>query len=88
MSIVFLLSSRVWRYRGGRDGHETLQQFMCFLGRGLEEGVEQETVKNGGEGEIGRQRRRKKVYAGVVAFCLPTALESGGERVSPGEYQV
>ena len=25
--------SRVWRYRGGRDGHETLQQFMNFLGR-------------------------------------------------------
>ena len=24
---------RVWRYRGGRDGHETLQQFMNFLGR-------------------------------------------------------
>ena len=21
----------VWRYRGGRDGHETLQQFMNFL---------------------------------------------------------
>ena len=24
---------RVWRYRGGRDGRETLQQFMGFLGR-------------------------------------------------------
>lgn len=24
---------RVWRYRGGRDGHETLHQFMNFLGR-------------------------------------------------------
>ena len=24
---------RVWRYRGGRDGHETLEQFMNFLGR-------------------------------------------------------
>ena len=27
----FLPSSSVWRYRGGRDGHETLQQFMNFL---------------------------------------------------------
>ena len=25
------LSYSVWRYRGGRDGHETLQQFMNFL---------------------------------------------------------
>ena len=29
---VFLSLSRVWRYRGGRDGHETLQQFMLFIG--------------------------------------------------------
>lgn len=27
--------NRVWRYRGGRDGHETLQQFMAFLGQGV-----------------------------------------------------
>ena len=28
--LPFLLCS-VWRYRGGRDGHEILQQFMNFL---------------------------------------------------------
>ena len=25
---------RVWRFRGGRDGYETLEQFMSFLGKG------------------------------------------------------
>ena len=34
---------RVWRYRGGRDGHETLQQFMNFLGRGKEVQLESGT---------------------------------------------
>ena len=27
-----LVQNRVWRYRGGRCGHETLQQFMGFIG--------------------------------------------------------
>ncbi len=62
----------MWRYRGGRDGHETLQQFMNFLGREPEEKLE-------GGGEVQRylvQKPRRKVYAGVVVFCLPDALES------------
>jgi len=29
---LYVCLSRVWRYRGGRDGHETLQQFMSFIG--------------------------------------------------------
>jgi hypothetical protein len=35
MCWVFHNEDRVWRYRGGRCGHETLQQFMGFLGDGL-----------------------------------------------------
>lgn len=30
---IFRNEDRVWRYRGGRDGRETLNQFMNFLGR-------------------------------------------------------
>ena len=30
-SLTLSLLYSVWRYRGGRDGHETLQQFMNFL---------------------------------------------------------
>lgn len=30
--------SRVWRYRGGRCGHETLSQFMAFIGDGIKYG--------------------------------------------------
>ena len=41
---------RVWRYRGGRDGHETLQQFMNFLGREKTE-PEAEPVARGGGSE-------------------------------------
>ncbi|KAL5493303.1 hypothetical protein EMCRGX_G014460 [Ephydatia muelleri] len=33
MHWVFRNEDRVWRHRGGRDGHETLQQFMSFLGQ-------------------------------------------------------
>lgn len=42
---------RVWRYRGGRDGHETLQQFMNFLGREKEK--EADPVTYGESSEIG-----------------------------------
>ena len=35
--LAVFCATRVWRYRGGRDGYETLQQFMAFLGRGPEE---------------------------------------------------
>ena len=41
---------RVWRYRGGRDGHETLQQFMNFLGREKAESEPEPTIiHHGGE---------------------------------------
>ena len=63
---------RVWRYRGGRDGHETLQQFMSFLGKGPREKGEGE----GGRGR-GRGRGHQESYAGVLVFCLPRALETG-----------
>ena len=64
---------RVWRYRGGRDGHETLQQFMSFLGKGPGE-------KGDGEGGVrGRGRNPRESYAGVLVFCLPRALETGRE---------
>ena len=65
----------MWRYRGGRDGRETLQQFMNFLGRHYEE---KSVGKEGGE--RGREARRsdENVFAGVVAFCVPSALEDGG----------
>lgn len=43
LATVFCGSCRVWRYRGGRDGHETLQQFMNFLGRGQEIQLESDT---------------------------------------------
>jgi len=43
LATVFYGSCRVWRYRGGRDGHETLQQFMNFLGRGQEIQLESDT---------------------------------------------
>ena len=58
---------------------------MSFLGRSLEEKVEE---GSGGEGEMGKQRSRKKIYAGVVAFCLPPALASRGEGAASEEYQV
>ena len=59
---------RVWRYRGGRDGRETLQQFMNFLGHRTKKCVSER------EGERGR--RDDKVFAGVVAFCVPSALDN------------
>ena len=56
---------RVWRYRGGRDGHETLQQFMNFLGR-------EPAARAEGERETGtlEPSRSQKPYAGVAVFCL------------------
>ena len=34
---VLYTRCRVWRYRGGRDRCETLQQYMKFLGREVEQ---------------------------------------------------
>ena len=78
----------MWRYRGGRDGHETLQQFMSFLGRNRDEKLEGGEMR---EEEGGRERRDKgKVYAGVVAFCVPSALalESAGLENVAQHFQV
>lgn len=57
---------RVWRYRGGRDGRETLQQFMNFLGRHNSENDNMTATE---------VEWKRSVFAGVVAFCVPTALE-------------
>ena len=63
----------MWRYRGGRDGHETLQQFINFLGRQpLPSHLEQETQKQG----VVVPKRSSKVYPGVVVFCVPELAES------------
>lgn len=75
MSFVtyMILWLRVWRYRGGRDGHETLQQFMNFLGRQpLPPPLEQETLKE----SVYVPKRSSKVYPGVVVFCVPELAES------------
>ena len=56
---------RVWRYRGGRDGRETVHQFMSFLGRQHHDtAITAKTIDKKG-----------KVFAGVVTFCVPHALE-------------
>ena len=75
----------MWRYRGGRDGRETLQQFMSFLGRDFEgKSVEKEGV--GREGGV--RRNDENVFAGVVAFCVPSALEDGRLENITDEFQV
>ena len=39
LSLSLSLSlSRVWRYRGGRCGHESLSQFMAFIGDSIKYG--------------------------------------------------
>lgn len=82
LNTVFDFSPRVWRYRGGRDGHETLQQFMYFLGKPrMSEVTGQGSDK---ESEVIPSQPRK-VYPGVVAFCLPELLENepGQQHSSP-----
>ncbi len=73
--------SRVWRYRGGRDGHETLQQFMYFLGKPQRSEVTSQGSDKGSEVVLSEPRN---VYPGVVAFCLPELLENEpGQQHSP-----
>lgn len=82
LNTVFDFSPRVWRYRGGRDGHETLQQFMYFLGKPrMSEVTGQGSDK---ESEV-IPSQPHKVYPGVVAFCLPELLENepGQQHSSP-----
>ena len=84
---------RVWRYRGGRDGHETLQQFMNFLGR------EKKTDQVGGErdqaverlddtGSRSVKKQSPNPYAGVVVFCVPMVAEIGRGIVDINSFQV
>jgi len=54
---------RVWRYRGGRDGHETLQQFMNFLGKPAARVQTEEATPI--------SPPISDVYPGTVAFCVP-----------------
>ena len=58
----------MWRYRGGRDGRETLHQFMSFLGRQhcTTQVAEEDKAVTGGN---------EKLFAGVVTFCIPHALK-------------
>ena len=71
MHWVFRNEDRVWRHRGGRDGHETLQQFMSFLGRedptssDAHEGTDKDIV----------QFRRPKAYPGMGVFCVPHTVD-------------
>lgn len=74
----------MWRYRGGRDGRETLQQFMSFLGRNHEYklGERQESEERLREGEL---QETSNAFAGVVAFCMP---EFGDTENIVGSFQV
>ncbi|XP_064383534.1 uncharacterized protein LOC135332129 isoform X2 [Halichondria panicea] len=79
---VFGNEDRVWRYRGGRDGHETLQQFMYFLGKPR---MSEVTGQGSDKESEGIPSQPRKVYPGVVAFCLPELLEKepGQQHSSP-----
>ena len=94
--------SRVWRYRGGRDGHETLQQFMNFLGREQVAVGDVPHLSNGGDSEqssANGEREKKPTaskvaprlvpnpYAGVVVFCVPMATVVG-EDIDVNSFQV
>jgi hypothetical protein len=60
MHYIFRNEDRVWRYRGGRDGYETLQQYMGFLGR--------TTVEDSSEDRPAVTKPR--AFAGMAVFCL------------------
>lgn len=51
----------MWRYRGGRDGHETLQQFMSF-------------ISNDVESELVPMGNNNTAYPGVAVFVIPYSL--------------
>ncbi|XP_065897600.1 uncharacterized protein [Dysidea avara] len=63
MHWIFRNEDRVWRYRGGRDGRETLQQFMGFIGRTTG----------------GNSPNTDNSFAGVVIFRLPSEVSSWKE---------
>lgn len=80
---------RVWRYRGGRDGHETLQQFMNFLGREKETEAEPITY---GEGTTVRQEGDSDQRKGLEGASSSKQKneegisETTGERLGPNTY--
>ena len=91
--------SRVWRYRGGRDGHETLQQFMHFLGRAPQ--TEPLTwaaaegnmdggggVANGGVASNQTEGHRPNPYAGVIVFCVPMVTRTGRDAIDANSFHV
>ena len=88
---------RVWRYRGGRDGHETLQQFMHFLGRAQTNHVAwaaaEGSVDGGGAAEGGvasnwTEGDRPNPYAGVIVFCIPMVTKTGRHAIDANSFQV
>lgn len=85
---------RVWRYRGGRDGHETLQQFMNFLGRAQTESVtwvvNEGSMDGGGaaDGGVASKGRRPNPYAGVIVFCVPMVTKIGRHAIDVNSFQV
>ena len=90
-----LLYCRVWRYRGGRSGHETLHQFMNFLGRSTP--VQHPAVSSSSSfsplpptphTNVGGSQGGGKAFAGVAVFATPelTALE--GIQWDPDSTQV
>ncbi|RUS35281.1 hypothetical protein BC938DRAFT_473208 [Jimgerdemannia flammicorona] len=56
----------VWRHRGGRDGCESVEQFLGFL---------DSSHKQTGESDNGKDW--KSNYAGVVSFRLPISVKHG-----------
>ncbi|XP_062513876.1 uncharacterized protein LOC134189578 isoform X2 [Corticium candelabrum] len=63
---IFRNEDRVWRYRGGRDGYETLQQYMGFLGR----------TTNAESGGLSVCVSKPQAFAGMAVFCVPSGFYS------------
>jgi hypothetical protein len=77
MHWIFNNEDRVWRYRGGRDRCETLQQYMKFLGH---------QAHHDSSGEQGPSIPPEKVFPGIaVFFCPSPCIGDGGgaDRHSP-----
>lgn len=98
--LLLLLLFRVWRYRGGRSGHETLHQFMNFLGR--QAPVQHPAVSSSssfsplplappsnvqGSGTSLNQGGGE-AYAGVAVFADPQLVALEGEQWDPNSVQV
>ncbi|RUS22373.1 hypothetical protein BC937DRAFT_89493 [Endogone sp. FLAS-F59071] len=57
--------NRVWRHRGGRDGCESVEQFLGFLNPSHRQ-TEEPNTRRGWKGN----------YAGVVAFRSPISIKN------------